>query len=153
MRRFLKKQPTGRNRKQRGGAYTFTVIAASGLLMAMGGSFVAPAQQTVYMNSVRYHKLVSQSLVESGLEWALTQKMAQKQTKQFELSYGTVDVTIAPKPDGSTLVVCQSHATKARLRGEYRYSLKATVKQQNGKNTVTKISMAFLQSEKKAKDQ
>jgi hypothetical protein len=131
-------------RRQRGGAYTFTILGASAFLLAMGGSFMAPAKHTLTMNNMRYHKLVVQNLVEGGLDWALAQKLDDPKQTAFELATGHVEVRITPKENNITIIDCFGWATKSRLRQNSKYHLKATVLVKNGKANVIEITTALV---------
>lgn len=139
------------NSKERGGAFTFTILAASMVLLAVGGSFMTPARHTLTMNGVQQYKLVSKTLAESGLDWALSQDLSKAQTQSLELSSGKVEVTIKPQNKGA-LVECVSEPTKVRHKAPFRYKLTASISSAGGKKTVTSAKRSYTKSEDEKTD-
>lgn len=131
--------------KERGGAFTFTILAASMVLLAVGGSFMTPARHTLTMNGVQQYKLVSKTLAESGLDWALAQDLTKAQKQSLELSGGKVDVTIKPQ-NGGAVVECVSKPTKVRHKANFQFKLTASISSSGGKKTVISAKKSFSES-------
>lgn len=150
MRQLLKHSLKRARRHERGGAFTFTVLAASMVLLSLGGAFMTPARHTLAMNGVQYHKLVAKTLAESGIEWAVAQDLTTAQQETLELISGKVQVSIKPQANGA-IVECVSTPSKSRYRTPFSYQLTATVSQLNGKVSVTNIVSAYSESTKEPK--
>ena len=143
--RLLSIKARAQNSKERGGAFTFTILAASMVLLAVGGSFMTPARHTLAMNGVQQYKLVSKTLAESGLDWALAQDLTKAQKQSLELSSGKVEVTIKPQ-NGGALVECVSKPTKVRQKANFQFKLTASIISSGGKKTVISAKKSYSES-------
>ncbi|MDF1660364.1 MAG: hypothetical protein P1V97_01230 [Planctomycetota bacterium] len=146
MRQYLKHSRQQMRKSERGGAFTFTVLAASMVLLALGGAFMTPARHTLAMNGVQYHKLVAKSLGESGLDWALAQDLKTARKETLELGSGKVLVSITPQANGAT-ILCISEPSKTRYRTAFKYNLTATVIRINGKTKISGIESSYTEAE------
>ena len=148
MRKIFQATPTvfrRRENRERGGAFTFIVLSASMVLLAMGGAFMTPARHTLSMNGVQFHKLVARTLAESGVDWALSQNLTVAQKQELKHSSGTVKVTITPQNGGLTLISCQSKPSKTRQRTKFQYKLTAIIQLKNGKRLLSNLETSFTE--------